>query len=572
MTRSHLVPVGQLLATGASPPTPGYGLNVASYQLTSSPLPPGTPRRPGFQYQRLLYTIAFTPWRCLRWARWFTGASAWREVLKVAVQDLRDWLMRVDALGELSRVDGADAFSDIGPLTDLYQWEMERPTLLFDHVRGYPPGYRVLTNVLTSTKRVALSLHLPLEGGRTEMVQAWRARLREMQPYPAVAVDSGPVLANQQRGDEVDITRFPAPRWHAEDGGRYLGTGCIVVTRDPESGWVNCGTYRVQLHDARTAGIYISPGKHGRIIRDKYWARGEACPVAVSLGHDPLLLLVGGIEVEYGENEYDVAGAIRGESLPVVRAPYTGLPVPAASEIVIEGEIPPDELRAEGPFGEWAGYYAGGRRDQPIVRVRSVLHRDAPILLGCIPGKPPSDNTYFRSPLRAALIWEELERAGVPGITGVWSHEAGGGRLFNVVSIRQMYPGHSKQVGMAAASCHAGAYANRFVVVVDEDIDPTDTNEVLWALCTRTDVAEDVEVIRKCWSTSLDPMAYAEGEGAYVNNRMIIDACRPYARRASFPAVARTTPVVAERARAAWPQLFTPDGKARQEAVQVGRT
>ncbi len=485
----------------------------------------------------------------------------------MGLQDLRDWIARVEELGELTRVDGASAIDDIGPLTDLYQWDMERPALLFDNIPGYAPGFRVLTNVITSTRRVALSLRLPVEGGRRDAVQAWRARSKEIQTRPAVTVPTGPVLENRLRGNEVDMTRFPAPLWHEEDGGRYIGTGCIVIMRDPDSGWVNAGTYRVQLHDEKTLGIYISPGKHGRIIRDKYWARGESCPVAVSLGHDPLLLMVGGLEVEYGENEFDVAGAVRGEPLPVVHAPHTGLPVPASSEIVVEGEIPPNELHAEGPFGEWAGYYAGGHKNEPVIQVRSVIHRDDPILLGCIPGKPPSDNTFFRSPLRAALIWDELERVGIPGVTGVWSHEAGGGRLFNVVSIRQLYPGHSRQVGLATASCHAGAYANRFVVVVDEDIDPTDTNEVLWALSTRTDVDTDVDVIRKCWSTSLDPMAYSEGDGAFFNNRMIVDACRPYGRLKTFPAVARTNPAAAERTRSRWPQLFTADGRARADSV-----
>jgi 4-hydroxy-3-polyprenylbenzoate decarboxylase len=281
------------------------------------------------------------------------------------------------------------------------------------------------------------------------------------------------------------------------------------------------------------------------------------------------LLLLGGLEVDYGVNEFDVAGAVRGAPLPVIRAPYTGLPVPATSEIVIEGEIPPDEVREEGPFGEWAGYYASGRKPEPIVRVKSVLYRDDPIVLGCIPGKPPNDNTFFRSPLRAALIWNELERAGVPGVVGVWSHEAGGGRMMTVVSIRQMHPGHAKQAGAAAATCHAGAYANRWVIVVDDDIDPTDTNEVLWALCTRTDVVEDIDILKRCWSTPLDPMAYAGTGPAYFNNRMIIDACRPYDRLATFPAVARATATEAATLRSNWPELFAADGKVQREARRV---
>jgi UbiD family decarboxylase len=238
---------------------------------------------------------------------------------------------------------------------------------------------------------------------------------------------------------------------------------------------------------------------------------------------------------------------------------------------VLEGEIRPDDTRMEGPLGEWTGYYASGEKQEPIIRVQSVLHRDNPIVLGCIPGMPPNDNTYFRSPLRAALIWDELERSGVPGIVGVWSHEAGGGRMFNIVAIKQMYPGHSKQVGMAVASCHAGAYANRYVVVVDDDIDPTDTNQVLWAMCTRTDVIDDVDVMKKCWSTPLDPMAYA-GEGPrYYNNRMIIDACRPYDRLKTFPAVARCTTAEAEDLRARWPDLFDATGKAYKDARHVSR-
>ena len=288
-------------------------------------------------------------------------------------------------------------------------------------------------------------------------------------------VEDGPVLENRQTGGDIDVTRFPAPVWHAQDGGAYLGTGNIVTMKDPDTGWINAGTYRIQVHDANTLGIMISPGKHGRMIREKYWARGKACPVAVSFGHDPLLLLLGGLEVDYGVNEYDVAGGIRGESVKLVTAPLTGLPVPATSELVIEGEIPPDETHAEGPFGEWAGY-------------------------------------------------------------------------------------------------HAGAYANRFVVVVDDDIDPTDTNEVLWAMCTRTDVIDDIDVMKRCWSTSLDPMAYAGEEGLrYYNNRMIIDACRPYDRLATFPEVVRTSDEDAARLRARWPELFDADGKAKQGPSSAAR-
>jgi 3-polyprenyl-4-hydroxybenzoate decarboxylase len=126
---------------------------------------------------------------------------------------------------------------------------------------------------------------------------------------------------------------------------------------------------------------------------------------------------------------------------------------------------------------------------------------------------------------------------------------------------------------MATASCHAGAYANRYVVVVDEDIDPSDTNEVIWALCTRTDVVRDIDIMRRCWSTGLDPMAYAgEGGQGFFNDRMIIDACRPYDRLATFPPVARIGAEGAAALRARWSELFTPDGSIARDVRSASAT
>ncbi len=489
----------------------------------------------------------------------------------MAIRDLRDWIERVDELGELTRIAGADPDVDVGGLTDLYQWDMGNPALLFDGMPGYRPGHRILSNVLTSLPRLALTLNLDVAHSKRAFVDALRNQLATLRPIPATVVDDGPVMANRQSGDAVDLTRFPAPRWHPRDGGQFLGTGDIVVMRDPDGGWVNAGTYRVQVQGPRTVTIYISAGKQGQLIQEKYWKRGEACPVVVCVGMDPLLLLQGGYEVEAGVSEFDTAGGIRGESVPVIHGPLTGLPFPASAELALEGEMPPGETLPEGPFGEWAGYYASGQRPAPVMHVKNVFFRDDPIILGCLPGKPPNDNTFFRSPMRGAVLWNDLERSGIPGITGAWSHEAGGGRLFNVISIRQMYPGHAKQVGMAAASARAGAYANRWVVVVDEDIDPTDSNEVIWALCTRTDVVRDIDVMRRAWSSILDPMAY-QGDGpGWFNDRLIIDACRPYDRRATFPAVARVTAEEATDLRHRWPILFGPDGKALSEARSANR-
>src|SRR6266581_2094945 len=296
--------------------------------------------------------------------------------------------------------------------------------------------------------------------------------------------------------------------------------------------------YRVMVHDAKRVGVWMSPGKHGRQIREKYFKQGKPCPVLVSCSHDPMLFLAGGNELRFGLSEYDYAGGHRGQPFEVIESELYGLPLPAHAEIVLEGEMVPGDVAPEGPFGEFTGYYAGGKSEQPVIRVQRVYHRNDPILTMATPMRPPSDFSYSKCVMKAGMIWDEVERAGLSGVKGVWCHEAGGARMFNVIAIKQSYAGHAKQAAMAAASCQSGSYLGRFVVVVDEDIDPTNLFDVLWAVCTRCDPAEDIDIIRKMWSGPLDPRI---PRGQTWNSRAVIDACRPFEVLKDFPPVARAS-------------------------------
>jgi 4-hydroxy-3-polyprenylbenzoate decarboxylase len=317
---------------------------------------------------------------------------------------------------------------------------------------------------------------------------------------------------------------------------------------------VNLGTYRVMVHNESMVGFYISPGKHGRIQREKYMARGETCKVAVSCGQDPRIFLASTMELPYGLTEYDFAGALKGDPIEVIESDYSGLPIPAQAEIVIEGEAAFDELVEEGPFGEWTGYYASGSRMEPVLKVKRLMYRNDPIIMGQPPGKPPWETTRVSGLNRSALLWDELEKAGVPDVKGVWCHPAAGGRMFNIVAIKQRYPGHARQAGLLAAGCHSGAYTGRYVIVVDDDIDPSDTNDVLWALSSRSDPAGDIEIIRRCWSTPLDPLVR---KGApTLNSRAIIDATRPYEWKDEFPPVVAFEPKELEDTLNKWGTLI----------------
>ncbi|HWP34576.1 MAG TPA: UbiD family decarboxylase [Thermodesulfobacteriota bacterium] len=480
-----------------------------------------------------------------------------------AALDLRGWIDAVRRLGRLREVAGASWRLEIGTLTDLNA-KGPKWTLLFDRIEGYPAGRRILTGSLLDAARVALTFGFDPGAGDAELVRLLRSRLRGVEEkaarYRAVEASRSELFANVQEGGAIDLLAFPAPLWHEHDGGRYLGTADAVVTRDPDTGWVNVGTYRVMVHDRRHLGIFINVSHHGRLHAERYWARGEPCPVAISFGHHPLIAAVGGLEVPTGLSEYDYAGALLERPYPVVRGPLTGLPIPADSELAIEGYITREE-RPEGPYGEFLGYYAGGVMSNPVVEVRAVYHRDDPIILGTAAGRPPYDYSYFRCPIRAAMLWNALEAAGVPGIQGVWCHEAGYSRALTIVSIKQAYAGHASQVAHLAAQIREGVFGGKYVVVVDDDIDPTNTQDVLWAICSRTDPVKSIEFIRDAWGMNLDPMVERGPDTRPQELRMsraLIDACRPIGRllRGDFPAVVEPSPAVKAAVLEKWRALF----------------
>ncbi len=476
-------------------------------------------------------------------------------------RDVRDWIQKVDAMGELKTLKGCDWNLEIGAITELVHHREDGPAVLFDEIKGYPKGYRLLSNSLSTRNRIGLTLDLSPGDTKMDFVRSWRERYKKIKPIPAKVVKDSPLFENVYKENEIDLLKFPTPMWHEHDGGRYIGTGSIDITCDPDEGWVNWGTYRVMIHDKNTVGFYISPGKHGRIQREKYMNTGKQCKVAMSFGHDPLVFLGGSIEVPYGVPEAEFIGGVRGEPLEVIKGEYTGFPIPANAEIVVEGDAIFNEPRSEGPFGEWTGYYGSAEREEPIIKLKRLYHRNDPVILGSPPGRPPVELGWYRSYLRSALIWDEMEKAGVPDVKGVWLTVSGGSRLMLVVAIKQRYPGHARQAAIVASQCHAGAYLGRYVIVVDDDIDPSNTDDVIWAMSSRSDPDTDIDIIRRCWSGPLDPIVRPGRKG--FNSRAIIDACRPFEWMNEFPLVAESSQGTLQTTEKKWGKaLFGTNGKA----------
>ena len=304
------------------------------------------------------------------------------------MKDLRDFISMAEKEGMLKRikpeVDWDLELSHISKLNE----EKGGPALLFENVKGY--NSPVMTSIFTTTQRLALIMGEPRNSSLVDLMRVWVNEGKTR--IPPKWVDSGPCKENILKGDDIDLFKFPVPKFFPKDGGRFFGTAHFVVTKDPDTGWINLGTYRLQLLDKNHLGTQFIKGKHADIMLKKYQALKKPMPVAVVVGCDPLLFLMGAARLSAFESEYDLAGAIRGRAIEVVKAETNDLPVPATAEIVVEGEVDPEAFMPEGPFGEYTGYYSGvGTDPRNFIKVNCVTHRNNPIFMSTTVGRAVTD-------------------------------------------------------------------------------------------------------------------------------------------------------------------------------------
>jgi len=448
------------------------------------------------------------------------------------IQDLRQWLSEVDQLGELVCVrEAVDPIEEMGAVTYLVAKQSPSPAVVFDNPSGPNVLHaRLLWNILgPSIRRIALTLEEPADTPALELIRRAKDKMQQRIPPEEIPERDAPVYEHTLQGDEIDLTQLPFPKHWPLDGGRYAGTGDAVITRDPDSGYLNVGTYRMMIHGPRQCGLYLSPGKDARLHITRAWQRGESIQVAAAWGVDPLFMLVGSQTFPKNLSEYEFAGGIRGQPVPVVRGKTTDLLLPANAEFVIEGEIRPGSIKSEGPFGEFPGYYGRPEAGAPLVDVTAVHYRSQPILTNALMADYPScEQSGFFAVARAARIWADLDRLGVPGIVGVYSHPAAaGGFGMTVLSLEQRYAGHAAQALALAAQVPGGAYYTKWIIAVDDDVDPTDIDQVIWAMGSRCNPIDDIDILRNTWSTWLDPSQNPPEDRPY-GSKALINACKEH--------------------------------------------
>ena len=462
--------------------------------------------------------------------------------------DLRDFIKKCEGEGELKRikveVDWNLEMSHIAKLNE----EHRGPALLFEKVKGYPD--QVLSSACTTTSRLALIMGMPTDTSLVELMREWVKRT--VNKIPPKWVASGPCKENVLRGDKINLLKFPVPKSFPRDGGRFFGTTAYTISKDPESGWVNIGVYRLQMLDEKNLGTQFIKGKHADLMLQKYKSLKKPMPVVVAVGGDPLMFLLGAARLPAFESEYEFGGAIRGEAIEVVKGETVDLPIPANAEIVVEGEVDPEATRPEGPLGEYTGYYSGiGTTPRNFIKINCITHRNNPIFWFTTVGRAVTDTHMTMALSYGATLWQELEAMRIPGIRAVYCPPEGAGRFIAIISVKQMYPGHANQVGTAAISTEMGAYGLKTVIVVDEDIDPWDLPRVLWALSFRFQPSR-AQIINRGRSTPLDPSLPVDQRD--ITSRIIMDATIPFEWKEK-PILIELDPEIVKKVKAKWADL-----------------
>lgn len=416
---------------------------------------------------------------------------------KTHLKDLRAYIEALQAIEELQPIQRqVDLELEIGAICRRC-YETGAPAPLFENIRGVDRGFRVLgapagisSQPGLYLSRVALSLGLdPRATGREIVESLVEARKRPLVPPRLVA--SAPCKENTFEGPDVDITRLPAPWLHGGDGGRYLNTFGIIVARTPDGNWTNWSIARVMIVDrTRMAGI-VAPNQHIGMVAKQWCDRGEDMPFALALGCEPFIPFVGGMPLPAGFNEVDYVGAYFEEPVDVVRCETVPLEVPATAEIVVEGHLSRMEKAPEGPMGEYAGYlWTGPPSPKPVYNVTGSSYRTNPILPVSVAGEPvEEDHTAWGIPNAAEIVYE-LREKGFPVATA-WSPFESANHWYAIAMDmdwrEKLGYGASKlcdELGKALFATKAGMGTPKYMVFND-DIDLSNTRELVWAFATR---------------------------------------------------------------------------------------
>lgn len=479
-------------------------------------------------------------------------------------RDLNDYIQALEGHGKLFRYTGT--INKDTELMALVRWqfrglpESQRRAFLFDNIvsaAGKKYSIPVLVGAhAASTEIYALGMQCPVK----EITAKWTAALRN--PIPPQLVEAAPAQEEVHTGDGLldhgGLAEFPVPiSVPGFDNAPYL-TAANWTSKDPESCARNMGNYRAMLKSPTRLGICCLGTQHLRTHWEKCRAKGIPLPAAIAMGSAPNVGYVATAKIPYGTDELAVAGGIAGEPVRLVKCKTVDLEVPADAEIIIEGVIPTDSMELEGPFGEYTGYM-GMEQIGPYFNVTCITHRKNPILNTFIAQFPPSESSKLNQVASEGIYYKFLKYdCNIPGILDVALYESSGSFEYMVIQMQKGYPAEAWQ----ALNCAAGLAPTigKFIIAVDEDVDPRDHDSVIWALSFCVQPHRDTRITQGkagALDPSSAPMTAAEKRYPPPSgcSAILIDATRKW----PYPPVSLPGKSYMEQAKKLWQQAGLPE-------------
>jgi 4-hydroxy-3-polyprenylbenzoate decarboxylase len=432
--------------------------------------------------------------------------------------DTREFIEALRATGELIEIEDEVSWDlELGAISRL-ACEKEAPAIWFRRIADYPAGFTVFVNPLSTWRRVALAFGISPTSSIKEIYQEYERR--EGKLIRPVVVSNGPCKEVVRQGDKVDLFDFPAPMLHEGDGGRYLGTWDLVVSRDPSSNWVNWGTYRFMVYDSIHLAGFPRPTSHlGKVFQEHYIPKRQPMPIAIVIGADPLCHFAAAATYRIGGDEALLAGGLRGGPVEVVRCETSDLFVPARAEIVIEGEVLPDRVGLEGPYGEYPGYRTGEMGNGIFFRANAITHRNRPILTADATGYM-DDSSTITSLSGALAIKRRLERHGV-AVVDVYVPPEGAVHAA-VVAVRSGGQETARKILETLTSRRALLSK---IFMVETDVDPFDIGKVLHAFSTKCHPAHGIHIVHYDGRANTLTPCYSQAERTAQKGATVLFDC-----------------------------------------------
>jgi 2,5-furandicarboxylate decarboxylase 1 len=427
------------------------------------------------------------------------------------INDLRGYIALLEAAGQIVTIEKpVSLIHELANVAASVQ-RQGRGASLFLHPGG--SDWAVFAGAVGSPELAALALGCDL----TAVTATMEAALDPANAIPAQQIQSAAWKENQVLGDTIDLSLLPIPTHGEHDGGPFI-TGGITIARDPLSGRGNLSYNRMQVLGPGLFGFNVNEWRHVMQFYKIKEAQDQPLEIAIAIGVDPAISIAAG--ARYDGDELAIAGAIRGEAVPVCKGITVDLDIPATAEIVIEGHLPPRLRRKEGPLAEFHGYY-GELWESPVFKVSAICYRSSPIFQTIIPGH--DEHIYIGNVLPREPLLLRFTRHVSKNVLGLHIPPYGNG-FSAVVQVQKSNPGEPKNIALAAFTAHVNI---KQVIVVDPDVNIYDPADVLWALTNRVDWSQDVFFVPGSQGHEMDPTANERG----VHTKIGIDATYKPERR-----------------------------------------